>query len=274
MADEDARRRPRRPAWTRCSHRRTSTTGCSPTERWCRSTCRTGSDRSADAGGNDVQPARTQECLTRRDAGVLPPARPRRGLGPADNTLAARVPTADYEQVAWTRDGTLWLPGRRRTPADRTRGTTATTSTVAGRSRVPVARPSSTGWTGTGAPTTDGPGQFANPEFLAGRPTGGARSPRPRHRAEQDVLPADGVVQPRLPVVPDVRPATGRTGCWPGGSARRTCTASATTPTSRARASRRAGRRTRSASRGARSAARGRPARGRAGPGRARGGWR
>ena len=122
------------------------------------------------------------------------------------------------------------------------------------RSRVRTATAAELDWMaeGASAPSASEPGSGRQPRVPGRRHPGGAGPARVRDGQEQDVLRADGVVQPRLPVVLRLRPATGRTGCWPGGSARRTCTASATTPTSRPGTSRRAGPRTRSASRGAR----------------------
>jgi len=74
------------------------------------------------------------------------------------------VDTPDYEMVAWTRGGTLWLPGLPEPrpdpwPSDHQYG-----PAVAG----PDGAAAELDWMeGTGAPTTDDPGQAANPDFLA-----------------------------------------------------------------------------------------------------------
>ena len=143
-----------------------------------------------------------------------------------------RPPT--YESTAWTRDGTM--RHRTRPTADRTRGTAATTSGRS-RSRVRTARrPSWTGWPRDRARRRRAsPAQFANPEFLAaGTPAAPDLLAFGMGRNKMCCV-ADGVVQPRLRAVLRPPSPTARTGCWPGGSARRTCTASATTPTSRRR---------------------------------------
>ena len=74
------------------------------------------------------------------------------------------MPTADYEQAAWTRDGELWLPGDGDTgrPDPWDRGDHQYSQVVVG----PGGAAEFDWMEGTGAPTTGGPGQFANPEFL------------------------------------------------------------------------------------------------------------
>ena len=73
------------------------------------------------------------------------------------------VPTADYEQAAWTRDGELWLPGDGDTGRpDPWTGDHQYSQVVVG----PGGAAEFDWMEGTGAPTTGGPGQFANPEFL------------------------------------------------------------------------------------------------------------
>ncbi len=74
------------------------------------------------------------------------------------------VDTPDNEMAAWTRSGTLWLPGLPEPrpdpwPSDHQYG-----PPVAG----PDGAAAELDWMeGTGAPTTDDPGQVANPDFLA-----------------------------------------------------------------------------------------------------------
>jgi hypothetical protein len=74
------------------------------------------------------------------------------------------VPTADYESAEWTRDGELWLPGDGDTgrPDPWDRGDQQYSQVVVG----PGGAAELDWMEGTGAPTTGGPGQFANPEFL------------------------------------------------------------------------------------------------------------
>ncbi len=73
------------------------------------------------------------------------------------------VETPDYEQAAWTRDGELWLPGDGDTGRpDPWTGDNQYSQVVVG----PGGAAELDWMEGTGAPTTGGQGQFANPEFL------------------------------------------------------------------------------------------------------------
>ncbi len=137
------------------------------------------------------------------------------------------VETADYESAAWTRDGDLWLPG----DGDAGRPDPWTGDNQYSPVVVGPGGAAELDWMeGTGAPTTGGPGQFANPEFLV---AGEVDDP--------DLLALSigrGKICCSLvgwfshDFVLFGASSAGTTACWPGGSAPRTSTGSPRSSTS------------------------------------------
>ena len=143
------------------------------------------------------------------------------------------VESADVESTVWTRDGTIGTHAAAGRPDPWDRGDHEWSFPVAG----PDGTAAELDWMAEGAERAVGERArlVRQPRVPGRRHPGGARPAGVRDGPEQDVLRADGVVQPRLPAVLRLRRPTAPTGCWPGGSARRTSTASASTPTSRRR---------------------------------------
>ena len=138
-------------------------------------------------GRQRVQPARTRERLARRDAGVLPAARSRRGLGPGAQHAGGRSRPLTSRARRGPGTGRLGTHAARR----------ATGPVGPRRPRVqsfPVAGPDGTAaeldWMaeGASAPSASEPGHVANPEFLAAGTPDGARPAGVRDGQEQDVL--------------------------------------------------------------------------------------
>ena len=215
-------RRPRTPTsrrttWTRCS---AGQAAVPPVRRRgsCRSTCRTGSVRWPTRAATSS--ARSdQGCLARRHSGVLPAARARRGLGPADATPGGPSMTADSRggvdpgRAIWacTRPyGPTGPVGPRRPPvvvAGRGAGGTAAELDwmAEGARRRSASEPGS-----LRQPRVPGRRRPAAPELLAfgDGPEQDAAARRWRGSATTSCCSP-----PRRPTAP--------TGCWPGGSAPR-----------------------------------------------------
>ena len=226
-----SRSRPHRRAWTRCSPRRTSTTGCSPTGLGLRrpvGPAGTGRRRGWQQL-NPLGPRASHPTARRCSSGS--PGASRSGTCRPTRGAASRPPTTSRSRGPAT--ASLWLPG----PGDTGRPDPwhqATTSTRRS-SRVRRVPPELDWMEGTGAPTTGGSGPVRQPRVPGRRPRPAnpisSRSASGRNKiccAPMGWFSHDFLLFAR-------RPATAPTGCWPGGSARPTSTGSASTPTSRRR---------------------------------------
>ena len=221
------RSRRHRTTWTRCSARASSSTACSAT---------TGSVGRPVGPARSRWPTRAATCSTRSDPGAVSP----------DGTQVffrqpGRVEVWDLPTNTLADGRDVRTPSRRRGPGTgRPRRPAARRATgPVGPRRPPVVSPDRGGPGGTAPSWTGWPRARRRPSRAspATSPTPSSWPPAPRRaRAcwrsamgrNKMCCVADGAGSATTSCCSRPRRPTAPTGCWPGGSARRTCTASAT----------------------------------------------